>query len=217
MLQLTNTLLPMLQAPGTTPANFLVGVAPVDMSLERSIGEAGCGIALDYYGYIYVDGKYFHVSNLANWQQVAKSCKGSTARHKGKAGPLFQFHEGKCEITITLDLKEGTLKFSSGGHSIGTIANVRGPLHAALTLTHYKQTAVLLAGGFELGVGLGRWVLLGEQKGMWHESAHFPSRLDCEAARRVLCSGLSSEVDCPSVSKLQCWAVCLDRNHMCFI
>lgn len=146
-------LLLLLQAPGTTPANFLVGVAPVDMSLERSIGEAGCGIALDYYGYIYVDGKYFHVSNLANWQQVAKSCKGSTARHKGKAGPLFQFHEGKCEITITLDLKEGTLKFSSGGHSIGTIANVRGPLHAALTLTHYKQTAVLLAGGWRCGAG----------------------------------------------------------------
>ena len=116
------------------------------MNLEKSIGEDKCGIALDYFGYIYMDGKYFHVSNLSNWQTVAKQCKGSTARHKGKAGPMFQFHDGKCEITVTLDLKEGTIKFSSSGHSIGTIANVKGPLHAALTLTSHKQTAVLVAG-----------------------------------------------------------------------
>lgn len=116
------------------------------MDLNHSIGQEGCGIGLDYFGYIYINGKYFHVSNLSNWQQVAKPCRGSTARHKGKAGPMFRFHEGKCEITLTLDLKEGTLRFSSGGHSIGTLANVKGPLHAALTLTSTKQTAHLAAG-----------------------------------------------------------------------
>jgi hypothetical protein len=116
------------------------------MDLNHSIGQEGCGIGLDYYGYIYINGKYFHVSNLANWQQVAKPCRGSTARHKGKAGPMFRFHEGKCEITLTLDLKEGTLRFSSGGHSIGTLANVKGPLHAALTLTSTKQAAQIAAG-----------------------------------------------------------------------
>ncbi|WIA09202.1 hypothetical protein OEZ85_008612 [Tetradesmus obliquus] len=134
------------QPPNTNIANFLVGVAPASMDLNHSIGQEGCGIGLDYYGYIYINGKYFHVSNLANWQQVAKPCRGSTARHKGKAGPMFRFHEGKCEITLTLDLKEGTLRFSSGGHSIGTLANVKGPMHAALTLTSTKQAAQIAAG-----------------------------------------------------------------------
>jgi protein-L-isoaspartate O-methyltransferase len=134
------------QVQGSPPANFLVGVAPVGMDLNHSIGQEGCGIGLDYYGYIYVDGRYFHVSNLACWQAVAKPCRGSTARHKGKAGPMFTFLDGRCEITLTLDLKEGTLRFSSGGHSIGTIANVKGPLHTALTLTSPHQTAVLLPG-----------------------------------------------------------------------
>lgn len=134
------------QPADTPPANFLVGVAPAGMDLNHSIGQEGCGIGLDYYGYIYVSGRYFHVSNLANWAAVAKPCRGSTARHKGKAGPMFTFHEGRCEITLTLDLKEGTLRFSSGGHSIGTIANVSGPLHAALTLTSPRQTAVLAPG-----------------------------------------------------------------------
>jgi hypothetical protein len=136
----------LLQPANTTIANFLVGVAPASMDLNHSIGQEGCGIGLDYYGYIYINGKYFHVSNLANWQQVAKPCRGSTARHKGKAGPMFRFIDGKCEITLTLDLKEGTLRFSSGGHSIGTLANVKGPMHAALTLTSTKQTAHLAAG-----------------------------------------------------------------------
>ena len=134
------------QPADTPPANFLVGVAPAGMDLNHSIGQEGCGIGLDYYGYIYVSGRYFHVSNLSNWAAVAKPCRGSTARHKGKAGPMFTFHEGRCEITLTLDLKEGTLRFSSGGHSIGTIANVAGPLHAALTLTSPRQTAVLAPG-----------------------------------------------------------------------
>jgi protein-L-isoaspartate O-methyltransferase len=134
------------QPSNTPPANFLVGVAPVGMDLGASIGQEGCGIGLDYYGYLYVNGQYFHVSNLANWQAIAKPCRGSTARHKGKAGPMFTFIDGRCEITLTLDLKEGTLRFSSGGHSIGTIANVAGPLHAALTLTSPRQAAVLLPG-----------------------------------------------------------------------
>ncbi|KAF8073005.1 E3 ubiquitin-protein ligase TOM1-like [Scenedesmus sp. PABB004] len=134
------------QPAGTAIANFLVGVAPAGMDLNHSIGQEGCGIGLDYYGYIYINGKYFHVSNLSNWQSVAKPCRGSTARHKGKAGPMFRFLEGKCEVTLTLDLKEGTLRFSSGGHSIGTLANITGPLHAALTLTSTKQTAQIAAG-----------------------------------------------------------------------
>jgi hypothetical protein len=132
--------------PDAPPSNFLVGVAPAGMDLSASIGQEGCGIGLDYYGYVYVNGQYFHVSNLANWQAIAKPCRGSTARHKGKAGPMFTFIDGRCEITLTLDLKEGTLRFSSGGHSIGTIANVAGPLHAALTLTSPRQAAVLLPG-----------------------------------------------------------------------
>jgi hypothetical protein len=134
------------QAPGSAPANFLVGVAPAGMDLSASIGQEGCGIGLDYYGYVYVNGRYFHVSNLANWQAVAKPVRGSTARHKGKAGPMFTFVEGRLEITLTLDLKEGTLRFSSGGHSIGTIANVAGPVHAALTLTSPRQTAAIAPG-----------------------------------------------------------------------
>jgi hypothetical protein len=43
------------------------------------------------------------------------------------------------QIIVTLDLKEGTLKFSHGGRSIGTIAGVKGPLHAAVTLTSSRQ------------------------------------------------------------------------------
>lgn len=60
------------QAPSSSPSNFLVGVAPPGMDLNHSIGQEGCGIGLDYYGYIYIDGRYFHVSNLANWQQVRR-------------------------------------------------------------------------------------------------------------------------------------------------
>ncbi len=134
------------QLDAGAPSNFLVGVAPPNMELNHSIGEEGCGIGLDYYGYIYINGRYFHVSNIANWQQVAKPVRGSTARHKGKAGPLFPFHENKCEITITLDLKEGTLKFSSAGHHIGTLAGIKGPVHPAVTITSTKQTATLAPG-----------------------------------------------------------------------
>lgn len=67
------------------------------------------------------------------------SVRGSTAKHKGKASPIFTFTDGKAEVTVTLDLKEGTLKFTHGGRSIGTIASIRGPLHAAVTLTSSKQ------------------------------------------------------------------------------
>lgn len=66
--------------------------------------------------------------------------RGSTAKHKGKATPIFNFVEGTCEVTVTLDLKEGTLKFTHGGRNIGTIAGVKGPLHAAVTLTSSRQT-----------------------------------------------------------------------------
>lgn len=39
---------------------------------------------------------------------VAKPVRGSTAKHKGKAAPIFAFGEdGKCEVTLTLDLKVG--------------------------------------------------------------------------------------------------------------
>lgn len=87
-------------------SNFLVGVAPPGMDLNRSLGEEGCGIAVDYYGYFYVNGRYFHSSNLSNWSSVAKIVKGSTAKHKGKASPAFTFNEeGVCDVTITLDLK----------------------------------------------------------------------------------------------------------------
>ena len=58
----------------------------------------------------------------------------------GKAQPVFTFQEGKCEVTLTLDLKEGTLKFTHNGRAIGTIAGVLGLLHAAVTLTNSKQT-----------------------------------------------------------------------------
>lgn len=53
---------------------------------------------LDYYGYFYVNGRYFHASNLSNWSTVSKPVRGSTAKHKGKAMPIFSFVEGKCEV-----------------------------------------------------------------------------------------------------------------------
>ena len=53
---------------------------------------------------------------------------------------MFVFSEGRCEVTLTLDLKEGTLKFTHNGRALGTIAGVQGPLHAAVTLTNSKQT-----------------------------------------------------------------------------
>jgi hypothetical protein len=61
------------------------------------VGSATAG--LDYYGYFYVNGRYFHVSNLHNWAAVAKPVRGSTAKHKGKALPIFTFIEGKCEVS----------------------------------------------------------------------------------------------------------------------
>eukprot|EP00798_Chlamydomonas_sp_ICE-L_P005097 gene5097-34897_t len=128
------------------PANFLVGVAPPAMDLNKSLGEDGCGIGLDYYGYFYINGRYFHSDNMSNWAASVKPVRGSTAKHKGKNGPIFNFVEGKCEVTVTLDLKEGTLKFSHEGRSLGTIAGVRGPLHAAVTLTSSKQVACLALG-----------------------------------------------------------------------
>lgn len=134
------------QAQNTPPANFLVGVAPPGMDLNRGLGEEGCGIGLDYFGYFYINGRYFHVTNLSNWSVVAKPVRGSTAKHKGKATPVFAFQNGKCEVTLTLDLKEGTLRFASNGRNIGTIAGVKGPLHAAVTLTSTKQTATLAPG-----------------------------------------------------------------------
>ncbi|GLI63892.1 hypothetical protein VaNZ11_007009 [Volvox africanus] len=134
------------QLPCQHPANFLVGVAPPTMELNRSLGEEHCGIGLDYFGYFYVNGRYFHVTNLSNWSMVAKPVRGSTAKHKGKAAPIFTFVEGKCEVTLTLDLKEGTLKFSHAGRAIGTIAGVKGPLHAAVTITSSRQSASLAPG-----------------------------------------------------------------------
>jgi len=38
------------------------------------------------------------VSNLNNWMAVAKPVRGSTAKHKGKAQPIFGYTEGKCEV-----------------------------------------------------------------------------------------------------------------------
>lgn len=134
------------QPSGLPPSNFLVGLAPPNMDLVKSLGEEGCGIGLDYYGYFYVNGRYFHASNLANWSSVAKPVRGSTAKHKGKALPVFTFAEGRCEVMLTLDLREGTLRFTHQGRSIGTIASVKGPMHAAVTLTTSKQTAVILPG-----------------------------------------------------------------------
>ncbi|MEW5308771.1 MAG: hypothetical protein WDW38_000703 [Sanguina aurantia] len=119
------------QLPGSTPANFL----------------EGCGIGLDVYGYFYVNGRYFHASNLANWLAVAKPVRGSTAKHKGKSCPCIVFGaDGSAEVLLTLDLREGTLAFAHGGRSIGTIAAVSGPLHAAVTLTSSRQTATLAPG-----------------------------------------------------------------------
>lgn len=58
----------------------------------------------------------------------------------GKATPIFTFKDGRCEVMLTLDLKEGTLRFTHQGRSIGTIAAVKGPVHAAVTVTTSKQT-----------------------------------------------------------------------------
>lgn len=58
----------------------------------------------------------------------------------GKATPIFTFTEGRCEVMLTLDLKEGTLRFMHAGRNIGTIASIKGPMHAAVTVTTSKQT-----------------------------------------------------------------------------
>ena len=58
----------------------------------------------------------------------------------GKATPIFTFKDGRCEVMLTLDLKEGTLRFTHQGKSIGTIASIKGPVHAAVTVTSSKQT-----------------------------------------------------------------------------
>lgn len=42
------------------------------MDLHRSLGEEGCGVGVDYYGYWYVNGRYFHSNNLSQWAQMAK-------------------------------------------------------------------------------------------------------------------------------------------------
>ena len=49
-----------------------------------------------------MNGRYFHASNLHNWTAVAKPVRGSTAKHKGKAQPIFTFAEGKCEVSLCL-------------------------------------------------------------------------------------------------------------------
>ncbi len=72
------------QSATMPPANFLVGLAPPGIDANKSLGEEGCGIGLDYYGYFYVNGRYFHASNLATWSSVAKPVRGSTAKHKGE-------------------------------------------------------------------------------------------------------------------------------------
>ena len=59
----------------------------------------------------------------------------------GKATPIFTFTDGRCEVMLTLDLKEGTLRFMHAGRNIGTIASIKGPVHAAVTVTTSKQTA----------------------------------------------------------------------------
>ena len=69
-------------------ANLLVGVAPPHMDLNKSLGEEGCGIGLDFFGYFYVNGRYFHVSNLSNWAAVAKPVRGSTAACHDDSWPL---------------------------------------------------------------------------------------------------------------------------------
>ncbi len=60
--------------------------------------------------------------------------------------PIFTFTEGRCEVMLTLDLKEGTLRFTHAGRCIGTIAAIKGPVHAAVTVTTSKQTATILPG-----------------------------------------------------------------------
>ncbi len=49
-------------------------------------------------------------------------------------------------LAVSCAAQEGTLKVSHGGRSLGTIAGVRGPLHAAVTLTSSRQMAYLVPG-----------------------------------------------------------------------
>jgi hypothetical protein len=70
---------------------------------SRCLPDTARAIAgLDFFGYFYVNGRYFHVSNLHNWAAVAKPVRGSTAKHKGKALPIFTFLEGRCEVSLLL-------------------------------------------------------------------------------------------------------------------
>lgn len=49
------------------------------------------------------------------------------------------------QVTLTLDLKERTLRFAHAGRSIGTIGGVQGPLHAAVTVTNSRQQVCVRA------------------------------------------------------------------------
>jgi hypothetical protein len=131
---------------GTSPSNFVVGVAPPTINPNSGIGEDGCGIGLDIYGYIYLSGRYFHITQLANWQCCAKALKGSSTKHRPKFAPVLSFREGKCEVTVSLDLKEGTLRFVCDGRTIATIADVKGPLHAGFSFTSARQKVTLQPG-----------------------------------------------------------------------
>ncbi len=51
---------------------------------------------------------------------------------QGRAHPIFNFTDGRCEVMLTLDLREGTLRFTHGGASIGTIAAIKGINHQHL-------------------------------------------------------------------------------------
>lgn len=83
---------------------------------------------LDYFGYFYVNGRYFHVSNLSNWSAVAKPVRGSTAKHKGKAQPIFTFVDGKCEVSLGM-LLMGSRRRMSSSLCISGVSWMRGPLH----------------------------------------------------------------------------------------
>ena len=49
-------------------------------------------------------------------------------------------------LSLSSSLQEGTLRFIHNGRNIGTIASIKGPLHAAVTLTSSRQSATLLPG-----------------------------------------------------------------------
>lgn len=59
------------EAPAAEASGFMVGVAPSSAACH-GLGDRGCGVGMDCWGFWYMDGRYCHTSDLAQWERAAK-------------------------------------------------------------------------------------------------------------------------------------------------